>query len=321
MKKSIFAVALLSAGTAWAQANNLPPQPINIIVGFAAGGSTDTVARIVGKELSERLKRTVVVVNKPGASGTIAAAEVGRAKPDSNTFLMMTTPTLLARHVYKDIRFDVTQELTPISIVYDMPNVLVVNKKHTPEVNNLQDVIQFARKKPGGVSFGSGGTGSMGQLLVEDLKKNQKFEAEHIPYQGGAPALMALLGGQIDMVSSESVAALPHIRSGKLHAVAVGSAERLNMFPGTPTFAEQGMPGFTSVAWGSFLGPKSIPPQTVALLTKEMREILNDPKVRDQLLKAGAIAVYGDPEQTARRLREDDKRWGDVARNAGISIN
>lgn len=321
MKKAMLAVLLLSAATAWAQTNELPPQPINIVVGYAAGGSSDTVARIVGKALSERLGRSVIVTNKPGASGTTAAAEVGRAKPDSNTFLMFTTPMLLAKHVYKGIRLDVSRDLEPIAMVYDLPNVVAVNSERSPEVKNLQNLMDLARKKPGGISFGSGGAGSIGQLAIEDLKTKKKFEVQHIPYKGGVPAVVDLLGGQIDMVNADMIAVLPHIRSGKLRAVAVGSAERLSILPGVPTVAEQGVPGFTAVAWGALLGPKSTPPAVAARLNQEVREILKDEGIKAQLLNAGAIVAYGGPDETAKRLREDDQRWGHVARTSGISLD
>lgn len=321
MKRAMFATFLLSAAAAWAQTSDLSPQPINIVVGYAAGGSTDTVARIVGKALSERLGRTVIVTNKPGASGTTAAAEVGRANSDSNTFLMFTTPMLLAKHVYKGIRLDVTQDLVPISMVYDLPNVVAVNSERSSNINNLQNLVDYARKKPQGISFGSGGAGSIGHLAIEDLKKRKSFEAQHIPYKGGAPAVVDLIGGQIDMVNADMIAVLPHIRGGKLRAVAVGSAERLSILPDVPTVAEQGVPGFTAVAWGALLGPKSTPPRVVALLDKEIREILKDAAVKAQLLNSGAIVAYGGPDETAKRLREDDQRWGQVARTSGISPN
>ncbi|TDF64546.1 tripartite tricarboxylate transporter substrate binding protein [Cupriavidus sp. L7L] len=319
MKKTALTAVLLSAVTAWAQPDELPARPINIVVGYAAGGSSDTVARIVGKALAERIGRPVVVTNKPGASGTTAAAEVGRAKPDSNTFLLFTTPMLLAKHVYKDIRLDVITELTPVSMIYDLPNVLAVSSVHSPGIKNLQDLIDHARKRPGGLNFGSGGTGSIGQLAIEDLKSRKKFNAQHIGYKGGAPAVVDLLGGQIDMVNADMVAVLPHIRSGKLHAVAIGSAQRVSILPNTPTLAEQGVPGFTSVAWGALLAPKDTPPQIVARLDKELREVLKSDAIRTQLLNTGAIVAYGGPAETARRLRDDDQRWGKVARTAGVT--
>lgn len=327
MKNALLAAFLVCAtaasaqSPATAQTNDLSTQPINIVVGYAAGGSTDTVARIVGKALSERLGRTVVVTNKPGASGTTAAAEVGRANPDSNTFLMFTTPMLLAKHVYKGIRLDVTQDLAPIAMVYDLPNVVAVNSERSPGIKSLQNLIDHARKTPQGISFGSGGAGSIGHLAIEDLKQKKNFSAQHIPYKGGVPAVVDLIGGQLDMVNADMIAVMPHLRSGKLRAVAVGSAERLSLLPDVPTVAEQGVPGFTAIAWGALLGPKSTPPQTVALLDKEVREILKDEGVKAQLLNAGAIVAYGGPEATAKRLREDDQRWGQVARSLNISLN
>ncbi|SPD68311.1 ABC transporter substrate-binding protein (plasmid) [Cupriavidus taiwanensis] len=314
------AIALCCFATV-GRADDLSARPINIIVGYAAGGSSDTVARILGKALAERLGRPVVVTNKPGASGTTAAAEVGRAKPDSNTFLLFTTPMLLAKHVYKDVRLDVTTELTPISTVYDLPNVIAVSTTHSPDVRTLTDLIKKAGMRVGGLNFGSGGTGSIGQLAIEDLKSRMKFNAQHVGYKGGAPAVMDLLGGQIDMVNADMVAVLPHIRSGKLRAIAIGTAQRVSILPNTPTIAEQGVPGFTSVAWGALLGPKDVAPQVVARLDKEVREILKSDAIKAQMLNAGAIVAYSGPSETARRLREDDQRWGKVARNAGVSAD
>jgi len=322
MKRLILACFVLASCPAWAHQHDvLSQQPINIVVGYAPGGSTDTVARIIGKALSDNLNHAVIVTNKPGASGTIAASEVARAKPGSNMFLMFTTPMLLAKYVYKDVRVDIKQDLAPISMIYDLPNVLTVNHDRNPEIKNLQDLVDYAHKQPHGVTFGSGGSGSIGQLSVEDLKTKLGFKAEHIPYKGGAPAVMDLLGGQIDMVNADMIAVLPHIRSGKLHAVAIGSVRRLDALPDTPTVAEQGVPGFTALAWGALLGPKTTPTPVVELLNKSIAEVLNDENVRQQLLNAGAIVAPGGPAETTKRLSEDDERWGGVAKATGISPN
>lgn len=318
---AVVAMAFAFSTPAGAQTDALPAQSINIVVGYAAGGSTDIVARIIGKALSERVARPVIVLNKPGASGTTAAAEVSRAKGDSNTLLMFTTPMLLAHHISKDIRLDPSKDLAPVATIYDLPNVLTVNKERNPAVKNLQDLIGLAGKKPGGLNYGSGGTGSIGHMAVEDLKTRRKFEAQHIPYKGGSAAVADLLGGQIDLVNADLVAVLPHIRSGKLTALAVGTAQRVSVLPDTPTVAEQGVPGFTAVAWGGLMAPKSMPPQVVDRLSREIRDILKDEGIRAQLLNAGAFAVYGTPTEMANRLKDDDQHWGQVARSNRITAD
>ena len=312
------AAAPLLAGSAFAQA--WPARPIKLIVPFPAGGPTDTASRIVGQKLAERLKQPVVVENKAGASGSIAAAQVAKAAPDGYTLMMLATPTLLAPQLYRKVGYDSVKDFAPVATVYDLPIVVVVNPAQLPMVTDLPKLITQAKAQPGKLNYTSSGAGSFGHLSMELLKQMGHFEMQHVPYKGGVPAITDTIGGQVPLMYADLVAALPHIQSGKLRAIAVGSPQRVSMLPEVRTIAEQGFAGYDAVSWGGLLAPAGTPREVIERLSSEVRQILAEKETQDKLLTAGAIANYQAPAQMAARVQSDYAKWGKVIRDKGISV-
>ena len=306
-------LAAQAAAQAW------PAKAIKLVVPFPPGGPTDTASRILGQQLSDRLKQPVVVENKPGASGAIAAAQFAKTAGDGYTFLMLATPTLLAPHMYKNVAYDTVKDFVPVATVYDLPIVMVVNPQLMPTVTDVQKLITHAKARPGQISYTSSGTGSFGHLSMELLKQLGQFDMQHIAYKGGVPAITDTIGGQVPMMYADLVAALPHVKSGKLRAIAVGSPQRVSVLPEVKTVAEQGFKGFDAVSWGGLLAPKGTPQDVVDRVSKEVSLILADKGVQDRLLNAGAIANFQSPKQMQARIAGDYDKWGKVIRAKGLS--
>lgn len=317
-RRILLALALpMLAGNAFAQA--WPSKTIKLIVPFPAGGPTDTASRIIGQKLALRLKQTVIVENKAGASGAIAAAQVAKAPADGYTLMMLATPTLLAPHLYKTTGYDSVKDFTSIATVYDLPIVVVVNPSLMPTVTDLQKLITHAKAQPGRLNYTSSGVGSFGHLSMELLKQMGQFDMQHVPYRGGVPAITDTLGGQVPMMYADLVAALPHIQSGSLRAIAVGSPQRVGVIPDVKTIAEQGFKGFDAVSWGGLMAPAGTPRDVVDRISTEVQAILAEKDTQDKLLNAGAIANYQNPSQMAARVQQDYTKWGKVIRDKGIT--
>jgi tripartite-type tricarboxylate transporter receptor subunit TctC len=313
--------ALLPLLAASALADTWPSRPIKLIVPFPAGGPTDTASRILGQKLAERLKQPVVVENKAGASGSIAAKQVMESPADGYTLMMLATPTLLAPHMYKKVGYDTVKNFTPVATVYDLPIVVVVNPSQMPTVTDVQRLITYAKAQPGQLNYTSSGPGSFGHLSMELLKELGQFDMRHVPYKGGVPAITDTIGGQVPVMYADLVAALPHIQSGKLRAIAVGSPQRVPMLPQVKTIAEQGFKGFDAVSWGGLLAPVGTPKEVVARIDKEVAEILADKSVQERMLTAGAIAHHESADRMAVRLKTDYDKWGRVIRDKSIGID
>ena len=309
--------ACMVAGSAFAQ-QAWPAKPITLIVPFPAGGPTDVVSRIVGKELADRLKQPVIVENRAGASGSIAAMQVKRAAPDGYTLMTLATPTLFAPLFYKGAGYDVTKDFTPISMIYDLPIVMVVNPSKLPGVTTLPQLIETARAQKDPLNYTTSGAGSFGHMSMELLKELGKFDMQHVAYKGGVPAITDTIGGQVPIMYADLVAALPHIKSGKLVAVAVGSPERVSVVPEVKTIAEQGINGFSAISLGALLGPKGMPADVVARLNKEVKEILADKAVQERILGAGAIANFIPAQQLQDSLSKDYAKWSKVVKDKGM---
>ncbi|MBV8271046.1 MAG: tripartite tricarboxylate transporter substrate binding protein [Cupriavidus sp.] len=303
-----------------ALAQSWPSKPIKLVVPFPPGGPTDTASRIVGQKLGERLGQPVVVENRAGASGSIAAAQIAKSAPDGYSFMMLATPTLLAPHLYKKAGYDTLKDFTPVASVYDLPIVVVVNPTLLPNVTDLPKLIAQAKAQPGKLNYTSSGAGSFGHLSMELLKQMGGFEMQHVPYKGGVPAISDTLGGQVPIMYADLVAALPHIQAGKLRAIAVGSPQRISMLPEVKTIAEQGFKGYDAVSWGGLMAPPGTPKAVVTRISDEVGKILADKDVQDKLLKAGAIANYQPPAQMAQRIQQDYAKWGKVIRDKGIAV-
>ncbi|WP_119157708.1 Bug family tripartite tricarboxylate transporter substrate binding protein [Caldimonas tepidiphila] len=321
VRRSLLALALaLPAGLAFAQ-QAFPSKMIKIVVPFPPGGPTDVATRLIGEKMGQQLRQTVVVENRAGASGAIAAAAVAKSPADGYTLMMLATPTLLAPHLYRNASYDMLRDFAPIGTAYDLPIVVVVNPQSLPGVNNLQQMIEAARAEKGRLNYTSSGKGSFGHLTMESLKSLGKFEMEHVPYKGGAPAITDVIGGQVPLMYSDMVAALPHIQSGKLRAIAVGSPQRVPFTPDVRTISEQGFPGFDAVSWGGLVVPAGTPKDVVARLSDSLKQALADATVQEKLKAAGTFAAYQTPEQMGERIRRDYEKWGKVIRDKNIAAD
>lgn len=318
LRRALLALALpLVAGAAFAQA--WPAKPITLIVPFPPGGPTDVASRIVAQKMSVALKQNIVIDNRSGASGTVGAAAAARAPADGYTFVMLATPTLLASHLYGPTGYDIFKNFTPVGSVYDLPIVLVVNPKSLPDVNSLQGLIAKAKAEGGKLNYTTAGAGSFGHLTTEQLKNIGKFDMQHVPYRGSAPAVTDLIGGQVPAMFSDLVGVLPHIKAGKLRAIAVGSGQRVSLLPDVKTVAEQGFPGFDATSWGGLLAPAGTPKEVIDRMSTELKTALADKDVQEKLQSVGSFAAYRTPEQTGVRMREDFERWGKVIRDNHIT--
>ncbi|MDD0808922.1 tripartite tricarboxylate transporter substrate-binding protein [Curvibacter sp. RS43] len=318
-RRLLLATLALASSAVFAQ--SFPNRPIKLVVPFPPGGPTDTASRILGQRLAERLKQPVVVENRAGASGSIAAAQVAKAPADGYTLMMLATPTLLAPHLYKKAGYDVVKDFSPIASVYDLPIVVVVNPNVLPDVSTLPQLIAKAKAQPGKLNYTSSGAGSFGHLSMELLKQLGQFDMQHVPYKGGVPAITDLLGGQVPVMYADMVAALPHIQAGKLRALAVGSPKRVSVTPDVPTVAEQGFASFEAVSWGALLAPAGTPKDVVKLLSDQVKAVLAEKDTQDKLLQAGTFPAYQSSEQLAQRIRQDDAKWGKVIVDKGISVD
>ena len=302
-----------------AQQSSAPDKTIKLVVPFPAGGPTDTASRIVGQRLAERLKQTVVVENRAGASGAIAAAQVAKSTPDGNTLMMLATPTMLAPHFNKAAGYDTIKDFTPVATVYDLPIVIVVNTTLLPDVTDLAKLIAYAKAQPKPMNYTSSGVGSFGHLSMELLQQLAGFEMQHVPYKGGVPAITDTIGGVVPVMYSDLVAALPHIKSGKLRAIAIGSPQRVGVVPDVKTISEQGIKGYDAVSWGGLLVVKGTPKAVVDKLASEIQAILSEKEVQDRLRDAGCIANFEGPTQMGQRVQNDYAKWGRVIRDRSVS--
>ena len=310
--------ALLAAGGAGGQ--SWPAKPIKLVVPWPPGGPTDTGSRIVGLALADRLGQPVVVENRPGASGSIAYQQVIKTPGDGTTFVMLATPTMLAPHLYKSASYHPVNDLLPVGMVYDLPIVLVVNAASLPKVTDLAGLVAEAKSRGGKLDYTSAGPGSFGHLSMEMLKHQGGFDAQHIAYKGSAPAMNDLLGGQVPVMFSDLVAALPHIKSGKLRALAVGSPKRVDIVPDVKTVAEQGFKGFEAVSIGAMMAPKGTPAAAIDRMSSELKAVLAQKDVQDRLVGAGCYAHYMTPAETGRYVTAEFDKWGKVIKDNKLTV-
>jgi tripartite-type tricarboxylate transporter receptor subunit TctC len=317
MKRSVaFLLAALAASSLHAQ-QNFPTHPVTLTVGFAPGGGTDTAARIVAKKLTENIGQSVIVENRAGAGGNIAAQQIATAPPDGYTIhLTSVGPMTVAPAMVKNLPYDPKKDIAPITMGMVFPNVFVVH----PGVpaKTLPEFVALAKAKPGQLNYGSSGIGGAGHLSGELFKQRAGIEMTHVPYKGGGPAMTDLLGGRIAMYPSVPSTAQPHIDAGKLIAIATTGAKRTSLMPNVPTVAEQGYPGFEAVNWYAFVAPGKTPKEIIDYWNRELVKALNDPSVKSELAKHGLEPQPGTPQELARYIDTETEKWGKVVRAADI---
>ena len=309
------AAALCVAGAALSQ--NFPNRTVTLTVGFAPGGGTDTAARIIAQKLSENIGQSVVVENKAGAGGNIAAQHIAGAPPDGYTIhLTSIGPMSVAPHIVKNLPYDPKRDVAPITMGVVFPNVIVVPP--TVPAQTLAEFVALAKKKPGQLTYGSSGIGGAGHLTGELFKQRAGIDVIHVPYKGGGPALSDLLAGRIDMYPSVPSTALPHIETGKLRAIATTGLKRTSMLPNVPTVAESGYPGFEATNWYAFVAPAKTPDTVLDYWNREIVKVLNDPQVKADLAKHGLDPAPGTRRELADYIARETEKWGKVVREAGI---
>lgn len=297
-------------------ASEWPDKPLRMVVAFPVGGPTDTIARLIAQALSERLGQSIVVDNRPGASGSVGTSQFIRSKPDGYSISMFGMPALIAPIVHRNNLYDVRKDFTCVATVYDLPYVIVVNPKLLPDVKDLQQLITTTTKTD--INYSSPGTGSIAHMAMEQLKTIGNFEMLHIAYNGSAPAMTDLLGGQISVMMADMIAAMPHIQSGALRAIAVGSESGKTFLPEVKTIAEQGFPGFDASSWSGLIVPNGTPQEVSDRINKELETLLADPELQKRMIKLGAIATYQPAAEMSKRLSAEYDRWNKVAHDINI---
>ena len=314
----LFALAI-ALGVAWPAAANAqayPTKPIHIVVPFPPGGAVDTVARVVGQKLSEQMGQPVIVENKPGASANIGAEAVARAAPDGYTLLMGANGLATNVTLFPNLTFDARRDFVPVARIGFAPLVLVVNSAFSAK--SLRELVDMAKAQPGKLTYGSAGNGSSGHLAGELFKQSAGIDVLHVPYKGGAPAITDLLGERITFMPINPIEVLPHIKSGRLRPLAVGSTQRVPSLPEVPTFIEEGVVGYEASVWWGLVAPAKTPPEIIAKLNAETNKALADPGVRQKLGDLGAVIDPGTPEQFGAFLKSETDRWARVIKTAGI---
>ena len=288
--------------------------PLRILVGATSGGTTDTMARIVSPVLSAALGRAVVVDNRPGAAGNLAAEAVARAAPDGNTLLMSYTSHAINASLYPQLPFDPVRDFTPLALVASSPSILVAHPR--VPVKNVAELVTLARQQPGRLNFAIGGLGSSLHLAGDAFKMKAKVFIVNIPYRGTAPALQDVLAGQVELMFAAVGNVQAHIRAGKLRALGVTSPKRLPMFPDVPAIAET-LPGYESSAWFGLFGPARMPADITQRLAEALRVGLQSPEVRRRIEHEGAQPMHQSPEEFARFVQAEIVRWREVVVYSG----
>jgi tripartite-type tricarboxylate transporter receptor subunit TctC len=314
---SLLIAALAVPAQAQDRAANFPVKTIRIVTGSAPGGPLDFSARLAAQKLSEAFGQPVVIEPRLGASGTIANEFVAKAAPDGYTLGAGSMATLcVVPHLYPKIGYDSLRDFAPVTIVSAVGFVLVVHP--SVPAKNLKELIALGKANPGKLSFGTSGAGSVTHLGIEMLKSMAGVNFLHIPYKGAAPALIDLIGGQTDLMYDSVLTSVPHIKSGKLRALAVGSAKRSPLLSELPTIAEAGLTGFEADTWFGIVAPAATPREIVAKLHATLVKTIRDKEVTQRLLAQGMEPVLVTPEQFAERIRQDLPRWGKLVKTAGI---
>jgi tripartite-type tricarboxylate transporter receptor subunit TctC len=298
---------------------NYPTRPNRIIVPQSPGASTDLTARLIGQKLSAALGQPVVVDNRPGAGSIIGTELVAKATPDGYTLLVVASSITLNPTLHKNLPFSPVRDLAPITQLSSFPNMLTVHP--SLQVKTVKELIAVLKAKPGAINYGSSGTATGTHLSAELFKYMTGTDMVHVPYKGGGPAVQALLAGQVQLNFATIVSVLPHVRAGKLRAIAVTTAKRSPGLPDVPTIAESGVPGYDHGPWNGFLAPARTPAVVIARLNRETAQILQQPDVRTIFLNEGAEAVGNKPEEFGAIIRDETAKWAKVIQAAGIKAD
>jgi tripartite-type tricarboxylate transporter receptor subunit TctC len=320
-RKLIYSLAsfalLCRSGFSNSQVSKYPNRTIKLIVPFAAGGSTDLLARVVAQKLGDRLGQPIVVDNRPGVGAMLGSSFVAKAPPDGYTLLMGVTSALVFGPLMsKQQLYDPLKDFTPISRLVNHPSILIVHP--SVKANTIAELVALAKGNPGKFNFGSQGNGTTAHLAGERFNIATGANIVHVPYKGAAPAMADLLAGRIHMLFDSASTALPHIKSGGVRAVAIAGRSRFFGLPDLPTIAEAGYPGFDMASWNALLGPAGLPKDIVTRLGTEITNVFSDPVLREKLLVDGIEPIGGDAAELTSHMNLEMKTWEPVVRNLGL---
>jgi tripartite-type tricarboxylate transporter receptor subunit TctC len=320
MKRACFALACTLGAFAFesAGAQTYPHQPVRIVVPFAAGGAVDSVARVVGQKMSESFGQPVVIENRPGAGGNLAAEVVARAAPDGHTILLTTNGHAISPSLYRALRFDVINDFVPVTQLIESPLLLVASNNLS--VKSLKELIALAKEKPGKLNYGSTGVGTPLSLSMEMLKKATGIDVPAVPYRGDAPLNTALIAGEVDLAILPVATGRANVDNKLVRGLAVTTAQRSKAMPDLPTVAEQGVPGFDAASWQGLFVPAKTPGDLVQRLYQEARKALDSPEVRERLKAFVAEPVISTPEVFARKFRDDVANYAKIVKDANIPM-
>lgn len=320
MKKPIFGILLLSISSLFcaqhALAQTWPAKPIHIVVPYAAGGAVDTIARITGQGLSQRLGQPVIVDNKPGASANIGMDAVAKAAPDGYTLLMTANALATNGSLFSSLPFDPQRDFSAVGQIGHAALVIVVPA--SSKAQTFKDLLAQARAEPGKLTYASAGNGSSGHLAGEALKQAAHIDVLHVPYKGGAPALTDLLGERISFMPLNAVEVIAHIRSHKLRALAVTGTKRMSLLPDVPTVSEMGLPDFEVSVWWGLVLPAATPPSVVSRLNAELQKVLAEPALQTRMAELGVEITPGSAAQFSEFIRAETARWSRIVKAGNI---
>jgi len=313
------AAALALAYLAPAQAQGWPEKPVKLVVSFAPGGVHDTLARVLQPRLSEALGQPIVIENRPGAGGNIAAELVVKSAPDGYTFLIASEAIATNRYLYRTMAYDPYKDLAPVAKLADYPMALIANP--SVPANNVKELVALAKAKPGGLSYGSAGIGASGHLAGELFKSVTGISMVHVPYKGGAPALADLVAGRLQVMFLSVSLSAPQSKQGRIKVLAVTGDRRSDKLPEVPTTAEQGFPDVQALLFSSLLAPAATPATIIRRMNAEVVRALRAPDVEKRLVELGAVPAPSSPEQFAQILKRDGDRWGKLIAEKNIHAN
>ena len=308
--------ALAVCGAATASAQNYPSRPLRLVVPYAAGGSTDVLARIIGQQLTGSLGQPVVIDNRTGAGTLIATEIVARAAADGYTLLMATPPLTVAPALYAKLPFDAERDFAAITNIAATSNVLVVHPAIPAQ--NVKELIALAKAHPGMYTFGSSGVGGASHLAVELFRSMAGIELVHVPYKGGSLAVTDLLGGRLTLMFANLTTVQSHIKTGRLRALAIGTAQRSLVVPDIPTVAAAGLPGYEANNWNGMVAPARTPRAIIERLQREIKAAVNAPDMREKLLQSAFEPIADAPAEFASYLAAERVKWGKVVRDAHV---
>jgi tripartite-type tricarboxylate transporter receptor subunit TctC len=302
------------------EANDYPNKPITLIIGFAPGGPSDVMARILTKRMEELLRQPVIIENRAGAGGGIAANLVARAPADGYTILLATGSSLAINvSLYKNLGYDPEKDFDPISLIGVQTNVLYTHP--SVPASTIREFVDYAKANPGKLSFGSGGNGTPAHLAGELLKIRAGIQFTHIPFRGTGPALQAVIGGHVPTAFNPPSPLLPHLQSGSIKAIAITTLQRTAALPDVPTIAESGYPGFDAATWHAIVAPPNLPKDVAAKLHKAVSDTLNDPSVRKALTEHGVDVVNSKPEELRAYIKSEIPKWAEVVKASGAKVD